>query len=203
MSPYSCPVPAIRWASCCQTVPALQLSTLKSPGRSEQCSPDHFEKETIHKIRKTVQRSDDDLRNLGVQKLLKNLILLDLASTRLGTILVPSEPDMKEGSIDIIDESFIKQSVEHAFSSKASTIYKRACALCRFTSWQRNSFGHASPFRLAEAYENLRSLERCWGDEFDRVQWLNSLVVMFRPSQFVTSVLWARPNAPLWATEIG
>lgn len=138
------------------SIPELHLRALTeplpSPGPS---STERFSRETISRVKGVrTQQSDEDMRNLGIKKLV-SLLLVDPAATRLGRTIV------READIPI-DEALIKQSVDHAFAGKASsTIYKRACSLVRYEYWQRSTYGYSSPFRTSEVevYEYLTSLD--------------------------------------------
>ena len=137
------------------SIPELHLrglsEPLPSPGPS---STEMFSRETIARVKRVrTQQSDEDMRNVGIKKLV-SLLLIDPAAI-LGRTLVPEAEAL-------VNETQIRQSVDHAFASKASsTIYKRACSLVRYEYWQRSTYGHSSPFRTSEieVYGYLTSLE--------------------------------------------
>lgn len=134
------------------SIPELHLHGLSEPQPSpEQMPSEAFERDTISKVKRVrTQRSDEDLHNLGIKKLI-SLLLIDPASTQLGLTIVP----VANGRVD---KCLVEQSVDHAFSRKASsTIDKRACSLVRFEKWQQETRGHSCPFRINEhdVYEYL------------------------------------------------
>ena len=109
------------------TLPASSLGLLlKDP--CTEAEPVHAleVKERLRTARHVrIARSDDDIRDVSIDKLRK-ILLIDPEATRLGELLVPTKGKP-------LDDHEIKRSIDQAFSKKSSgTLHKRAGALSRY-----------------------------------------------------------------------
>ena len=112
--------------------------------------PEH--EDVVRAKRSRMVRTDGDVRSMAILKI-RDFLLMDCVATELGRLLVP-----KKGlQMDLQD---VERSIKDSFSQKASSaLYKRACALVRFSKW--SCAQKVNPLRPGEqgVYDYLRFLE--------------------------------------------